>query len=261
MIALVSFGSINSISAIANDNTNLSANREVDDEAVISDKPCLSNTIDSISHQEYNLRNPAGNKIVRQGAAYDLIDKDDHVIVNKIYAIEPLEDYRLIARRRGKQGVIGQDGEVILGFDYQDIILTPDTSVYVVENRHNNIQSMALIDNKGKWIYPQPTANQSAKELSREIEAIYPAHTDAKTNTTYFLVTTTNYANSIPNIKNEGVIDNSGKSIVPIEYYDIDWKVNCTTNNIVFFTRQANTIGIIDKNGKFILPNIGWESV
>lgn len=222
---------------------------------------CLPNWSNHSSIAEYNQNNAQNLKLVRHGAAYDLVDEQGAVLYTKLYEIQPYDDDRIVAKRQGKHGVIGSDGQLILEFNYHDILLSPDLSVYSVEILDGNVEGSALIDDKGNWIYPIASKNKTALEAAKDIEVIYPIHANVDTNTSYFQVTVKSYEQYVDKIENTGIIDHTGRIIVPIEYYDIDSEVNCSSNKLLFMHYRNNSVGIIDESGRIVIEESQTHSI
>lgn len=226
-----------------------------------SSESCLPNWSDRSNIAEYNQNNAQNLKLVRRGAAYDLVDEQGAVLYTKLYEIQAYDDDRIVAKRQGKHGVISADGQLILDFKYHDILLSPDTSVYSVEILDGNVEGFALIDDSGNWIYPSATKNKTAIEAAKDIEVIYPIHANVDTGISYFEVTVKSYEQYIDKIENTGVIDHRGRIIIPIEYYDVDSEVSCSSNKLTFMGWKSGYLTIMNELGQAVVEEQANRSV
>lgn len=226
-----------------------------------SSESCLPNWSNRSNIAEYNQNNARGFELVRHGAAYDLVDDKGTVLYTRLYEIQPYDDDRIVARRQGKHGVIGPDGQLILDFDYHDILLSPDTSIYSVEILDGNIEGSVLIDDSGNWIYPSATKNKTAIEAATEIEVIYPIHANVDTGISYFQVEVESHEQYTDTIKNTGIIDHTGRTIVPIEYYRIDSEISCSNNKLTFMGWKSGYLTIMNELGQTIIEEQANRSV
>lgn len=226
-----------------------------------SSESCLPNWSNRSNIAEYNQNNARGFELARHGAAYDLVDDKGTVLYTRLYEIQPYDDDRIVARRQGKHGVIGPDGQLILDFDYHDILLSPDTSIYSVEILDGNIEGSVLIDDSGNWIYPSATKNKTAIEAATEIEVIYPIHANVDTGISYFQIEVESHEQYTDTIKNTGIIDHTGRTIVPIEYYRIDSEISCSNNKLTFMGWKSGYLTIMNELGQTIIEEQANRSV
>ncbi|MGP9493415.1 WG repeat-containing protein [Psychrobacter sp. AOP7-B1-24] len=226
-----------------------------------SSESCLSNWSNRSNIAEYNQNNARGFELVRHGAAYDLVDDEGAVLYTKLYEVQPYDDDRIVARRQGKHGVIGLDGQLILDFNYHDILLSSDTGVYSVEILDGNVEGSVLIDDSGNWIYPSATKNKTAIEAAKDIKVIYPIHANVDTGISYFKVEVESHEQYTDTIKNTGIVDHTGRTIVPIEYYRIDSEISCSNNKLTFMGWKSGYLTIMNELGQTIIEEQANRSV
>lgn len=178
----------------------------------------------------------------------------------------------IITESNGKYGLLRSDGSVVLEDKYQDISSKEcHTGVYVIAYKENGLYG--LLDNQGRML-----ASPAYSDISfAENNSLLPVQQNGKTgflNTKGQLVVKPIYTSAKAFIKQRsivqlgnryGVIDTTGKLVLPIEYNEIkllnqqgqhfysNHHVK-NTDSIFIEVRSNNKVGVFTHAGKPLLP-------
>lgn len=202
----------------------------------------------TVSIEESNEAHPNEFTLTANSAYYQLKDKNGRLLQDRLYDVTPFADGRVLAKRDGKYGLIGAQGELIFAFDYDAIEILP-TELYLLSKRQGSEYSSALIrrttNNAQEWLYP--TSGRFENQMS--IEALYY---DATHTIGYYKTSSHNKF---------GLITDKKQTLIANQYDEIDLLDTCPNERLFMSVKAGDKTGLIDQNQNFIVPMASNQSI
>lgn len=205
---------------------------------------CSSNYVSAVTIEDNNDNHINQLSLMVDSVYYQLTDQNKRVVQDQLYEVTPYPDGRILAKRNGKFGLIGANGELIFDFSYDNIELLPD-DLYLLSKRQSTGLVKALVKGADDWLYP---ASKSFV-ASTSIEQLY-----------YDEINSISYFKTIENGK-FGLINDQKQTLMPNRYDELELLDTCPNERLFISVKVGNKTGLIDQNQNFIVPLATNQSI
>lgn len=199
---------------------------------------CDNSAIPTVSIEESNDAHPNQLTLESNNAYYRLIDQNGKILQDRLYDVTPYPDGRIAAKRDGRVGLISAKGQLLFGFDYDDIEVLP-ADLYIL-SKHLGARTMnALVKaDINNWLYP--VSGKMKDNIN--IESLYYDETNS---IGYFKVTENGKV---------GLISDQKQTLIPIVYDELELLDTCPNERLFMTAKMGNKTGLIDQYQQFIVP-------
>lgn len=212
--------------------------------ALASDCSCSSNSLPTMTIEDSNDTHPNQLALKANKAYYQLTNQNGQVLQDRLYDVTPYEDGRIIAKRDGRFGLIGADGQLIFDFAYDAIEILP-ADLYRLSKYQGAISMDALVKGGKDWLYPA-----SGKfENKVAIEQLYHDETN---DISYFKVTEKGKV---------GLINDKKQTLVPSIYDELNLLDTCPNERLFMMVKSGDKTGLMDQYQKFVVPLATNQSI
>lgn len=224
----------------------LSTNFTVSTAAIADSLSNSSSVIATLTIDENNKLQANQLTVMSNSSYYQLTNPSGRILQDKLYDITPYPSGRVLAKRDGKYGMIGADGELIFDFIYDDIKLMPaDLYLLSIQGSAGTMSALAKVAND--WLYPVSGKFQAGVNIER-------LHYDDTNSISYYKTSQNGKF---------GLITSQGKALIAPVYDDLQlYSVN-SDEEYLATVKKGSRSGLIDSNQKYVVnlaPNQKIES-
>ena len=198
---------------------------------------CNDSSVSTVSIAESNEAHPNQLSLAADNAYYQLKDQNGRILQDRLYEVNPFPDGRMIAKRDGKYGLIGTQGELIFAFNYDGIELLP-ADLYLLSKQQGAGYSSALVRGATDWLYP--TSGKFIDKVT--IEKLYYD----ETNSIGYYKTTEN--------GKVGLINDRKQTLISNRYDELELLDTCPDERLFMTVTLGDKTGLVDQYQKFVVP-------
>ncbi|MDN5566250.1 MAG: WG repeat-containing protein [Psychrobacter sp.] len=205
--------------------------------AIADNCSCNNSSVSTVSIEESNEAHPNQLSLAADNAYYQLKDQNGRILQDRLYEVNPFPDGRMIAKRDGKYGLIGTQGELIFAFNYDGIEVLP-ADLYLLSKQQGAGYSSALVRGATDWLYPA-----SGKFVDKvAIEQLYYD----ETNSIGYYKTTEN--------GKVGLINDQKQTLISNRYDELELLDTCPDERLFMTVTLGDKTGLVDQYQKFVVP-------
>ena len=205
---------------------------------------CSNDEVSTLSIEDNNENQPNQLTVMTNSSYYKLSDPSARTLQDNLYDVTPYPDGRILAKRNGKYGLIGANGELIFAFNYDGIEVLP-AELYLLSKQQGSGYSSALVRGANDWLYPA-----SGKFVDKtKVEQLYYD----ETNSVGYYKTTEN--------GKSGLINDQKQTLIPNRYDELELLDTCPNERLFISVKVGNKTGLIDQNQNFIVPLATNQSI